>query len=563
MLSQRLLSPIVVLVFVFLAACGEEGAPASVPTAVQTDTATAGPLTTLPTLTPTPVEGAALTVRPPATATPTIGASATPEPVATAVHTPVPATVAALETTATPTLTATPPPSDGPAPTIELGCPFARVPRDYPVRCGLQSEGEIESLTWTAIGGSPSTGGDRAFETRFSSLGEASIALEACNRGRCTSATHRFEVVDSEDTWTGPSECTGDDVTFTASPIDPAVIVNITPLGQMGSSHVTPTDHTYFSHDQPTTVPPTYDVKSPAGGLMVELQTMPGHLMPDTQDPAGVLEDWRVTIWHSCTVSTIYIHLGGIAPEILAMAGGYQEGAPYYRGLRAIPVEAGQVIGKVRPGGIDFSVHDTRLTLEGFVVPSRYDGEVWKIHTADPFDYFVEPLRSQLLEKNLRTAEPRGGRIDYDIDGRLVGNWFLDETLDYRASGPLEIPYYWYGHLSIVYDHFDPAQIRISIGAETGIDETVCSVCAGTYGVRDNAPDPAAVGVDTGVVKYELLGRLHFGDPRVMTINDERNVLGVFLVQMVDDQTIRVEVFPGRTAGQVEGFSDAASIYRR
>jgi hypothetical protein len=431
------------------------------------------------------------------------------------------------------------------------------------VECGFSFQGDIQSLSWTATDGSPSNGVDSRFRTRFSTLGEVAITLVACNRGRCASATHRFEVVDSEHTWTGPSECSGDDVTFTASPIDPDVIVNITPLGQMASSHVTPTDHTYFSHDQPTTFPPPYDVMAPAAGLVVSLATMPGNLMPDPQDPAGLLEDWHLIIWHSCTVSTIYIHLGGIAPEILDIAGDYEQGVQRYRFFGAIPVEAGQVIGKVRPGGIDFSVHDIAVTLSGFAVPSRYDGEAWKIHTVDIFDYFVEPLRAQLLEKNLRTVEPRGGRIDYDIDGRLVGNWFLDKTLDYRASGPLEIPYYWYGHLSIVYDHFDPAQIRISIGAETGIDETVCSVCAGVYGVRGNAPDPATISVDSGLVKYELLGRLHFGNPRVRTMNDERNILGVFLVQMVDDRTIRVEVVPGQTAEQVEGFSDAARIYRR
>ena len=163
----------------------------------------------------------------------------------------------------------------------------------------------------------------------------------------------------------------------------------------------------------------------------------------------------------------------------------------------------------------------------------------------------------------LRTAEPRGGKIDFDIDGRLVGNWFLEGTVDYRGSGPLSIPDHWNGHLSIVYDHDDPAQIRISIGANTGINEEPCSVCAGTYGVRVTAPDPATISVDSGLVKYELLGRLQFGDPRVRTMNDERNILRVFLVQMVDDQTIRVEVVSGRTADEIDVFSDAARIYRR
>ena len=68
----------------------------------------------------------------------------------------------------------------------------------------------------------------------------------------------------------------------------------------------------------------------------------------------------------------------------------------------------GQVIGKAHYRyGLDFSVHDIGVILSGFVVPSHYTSP-WKIHTVDPFDYFAEPLRSQLLVKNARTAEPRG-----------------------------------------------------------------------------------------------------------------------------------------------------------
>ena len=69
--------------------------------------------------------------------------------------------------------------------------------------------------------------------------------------------------------------------------------------------------------------------------------------------------------------------------------------------------------------------------------------------------------------------------------------------------------------------------------------------------------------MDLGVVKYELLSRLHYGDPRIRTINDERHILGVFLVQMFDDRTIKVEVVAGRVAEEVQGFSDVARTYRR
>ena len=430
------------------------------------------------------------------------------------------------------------------------------------MECGFRSEGNIGTLSWSAPGGSPATGNDTRFWPRFSSLGEASIALEACKLGGCTTAVHRFQVVEDARTWIGPPECLGTDVSFSASPMDPDVVVGITPMGQMGGDHVTPTSHTHFYHDRPEVFPLPYDFRAPDDGYIVLLRTMPGHLRPSREDPDGRWEDWRLVIWHSCTVSTVYIHVGGIASEILDQAENRLEWPEYYwEDSPAIPVKAGQVIGKAHYRySLDFSVQDIAVILGGFVVPSHYTSPS-KIHTVDPFDYFAEPLRSQLLEKNARTAEPRGGKIDFDIDGRLVGNWFLDGTVTYNASGPLSVPYGWYGHLSIVYDYYDPTLIRISIGADTGIDESGCSQCAGNYGVRGNAPDPATITVDPGLVKYELLGR--FGYPSLAGLNDERRTLGVFLAQMLDDRTIKVEVVPDRTADEVVGFSDAARVYRR
>ena len=111
-----------------------------------------------------------------------------------------------------------------------------------------------------------------------------------------------------------------------------------------------------------------------------------------------------------------------------------------------------------------------------------------------------------------------------------------------------------------VYDHYDPTLIRISIGAETGIISEGC--CPGTYGVRGNAPDPAVITLDSGLVKYEPLGGLS-DNPYVSAGNDERRTLGVFLAQMLDNRTIKVEVVLDRTADEVDGFSDSARIYRR
>lgn len=234
-----------------------------------------------------------------------------------------------------------------------------------------------------------------------------------------------------------------------------------------------------------------------------------------------------------------------------------------------IPVAAGQVLGKTKAYGLlGMLTVDTGVTLAGFAVPETYQGEPWKIHAVPPFDYFAEPVRSRLLAKNPRTKEPRGGKIDFDADGRLAGNWFLQGT-GYRGTaeqafcGDYLCPY-WDGHLALVYDFVDPAQIRVSVGYDTGI------AARGPYGVKGNAPDPAAVRAEDGIVRYELValddigsqfGYVTAGKP-LYTLSSGRAV-GTLLAQLVDERTLKVEVFPGKAASSVSGFTRAARVYTR
>jgi len=160
-------------------------------------------------------------------------------------------------------------------------------------------------------------------------------------------------------------------------------------------------------------------------------------------------------------------------------------------------------------------------------------------------------------------VEPFGGKVDYDIDGRLVGNWFEEGTEAYESGAP---GFSTKNHLAIAYNHIDPTLVEISFGAEddTGITIEDCLVCDYSYGVKGNKPDPADVSVETGLVKYELLGEEHIDHPlgvRVGASTDE--VLGVFLVQMLDDRTIKGEVFPKKKASQVTGFTVNSIIYHR
>ena len=270
-----------------------------------------------------------------------------------------------------------------------------------------------------------------------------------------------------------------------------------------------------------------------------------------------------------------YVHVTELDPEVANADQELQElnSGPHPDDTTSlwpnIPVKAGQLIGQAEAFGLlGMLTVDTAVTLPGFVTPSRYSGEPWKVHSVPPFDYFSEPLRGQILNKNPRTQEPIGGKIDFDVDGALAGNWFLDGA-DYAGNretgycGDYYCPY-WNTHLAFVYDFVDPSQIRISIGYDSGLYPQ------GPYGVKGNSPNPTEVSVKSGLVALELvdlenrdaeLGITTFGKPLVTRGTD--NVVGVMLVQMLDDRSVKMEIIPDVTAVQELAFSEAATVYLR
>ena len=228
-------------------------------------------------------------------------------------------------------------------------------------------------------------------------------------------------------------------------------------------------------------------------------------------------------------------------------------------------VEAGEAIGKAP--GFDFSVHNDGITLSGFIVPETYIAEPWKLHNADMFDYFAEPIRTQLLDKNIRQKEPRGGKIDYDIDGKLVGNWFEENTNGYFGKTEYQrMPGYWSTHLAFAYDGLDPALIIVSMGDYAGD--------AKQFAVKGNAPDPKDADATDGIIKYELVPYGYLTDKNEnwdgwnfakisKAYTHDGQVNGVALVQMLESRKIKFEAFPGKTASQVSGFTNNVKVYER
>ena len=197
---------------------------------------------------------------------------------------------------------------------------------------------------------------------------------------------------------------------------------------------------------------------APFTGSIVLIQPRVRQATDPGTAPVGSV-DYRIVFEGSCTFWVYYDLVTQLEPSLLA-AGGSALAANQTAEVR-IAVTAGQRIGKMGGQTLDVGTVNSEVTLPGLLVPSHYVAEPWKVHSVDGLDAFDEPLRSQLLAKDRRGALPRGGKIDFDIDGKASGNWFLVGTNGYQGnSGGAGSSA---GHLSLVYGAIDPSVVEISM----------------------------------------------------------------------------------------------------
>jgi len=327
----------------------------------------------------------------------------------------------------------------------------------------------------------------------------------------------------------------------------------------MFGAHVTPVDHQYYYWNELQVPLEKYPVYSPADGHVINVQFLEN--------------DYIVFIEHSRDVQTEFIHLEKLVGPLADIDGKVSWHKPAY--VR-VPVKAGEMIAlDGGTNGFDFSVHDYSMTLPGFINPDSYVAEPWKVHTADPYDYFIEPVLSQLLEKNVRQVEPLGGKIDYDIPGRLIGNWFVEDTNGYaglrQTSEPIKPDQqtgYWNTHLAVAPDPIDPTAIIVSMGWFEGKTAQLA--------IKDINPHPEDVSVETGPVKYELVEWQYvYGEDlkpwagitrkaeKDIRIQTGASFRGVVLFQLLDDGHLKFEAFPCTTSEEVQFFTGNARIYTR
>ena len=268
----------------------------------------------------------------------------------------------------------------------------------------------------------------------------------------------------SSSTMTGPSSNSGP-FSFTALPIALDAFYFITPMGNLNPpGHALPTDHIYFyfanggaGADSPAARRTAF--MAPADGTVRDVIV---NAPPD------------VKVEIQATSSIVYF-IDHLIPDVTLVAG--------------TRVTAGQRLGTTgTPLAIDLGVRNANVTLTGLLNLSRYP-DTETVHSDGPLKFFAEPLRSQLYAKVQRIGPDLDGKIDFDVAGRLSGNWF-----DEGDSTPL----------AFVYDTYDPAQVRISVP-----DDLLPS---GVFSIAASDPLPRDVSVASGKVRYSIAPS-HTGPP--------------------------------------------------
>ena len=299
---------------------------------------------------------------------------------------------------------------------------------------------------------------------------------------------------------------------FRASPLDEGDIRFIVPLGNLNPpGHTFPSDHIYFYNRIPPAPPDApVPVRAPGDGTVQFVLAM------GVESQVGVR-----------TGSFIY-YLDHVVLDPAIKPG--------------VVVTAGQQIGVTGSTayGIDLGVINEQKTVF-FVNPLRYPSTT--VHGDAPLPYFEEPLRSRLYARVQRIGGDLDGRFDFDVAGRLVGNWFLEGL----AVNESAIASAWSRHLAFVYDNYDPSRVRVAVGGTLPL--------IGAFAVPATAPDPRDVSPSTGRIVYRLLGPGGAGDAP----GSQR---GILAVEMIDASTLRVEALRDTTATDLP-FSAAARRYVR
>ncbi len=265
---------------------------------------------------------------------------------------------------------------------------------------------------------------------------------------------------------------------------------------------------------------------------------------------------------HTCTFGSYFDLLTKLSPELEKK---WEENRNENGDFLGAYVKAGELIGYVGNQSLDFGVYNYDEPLY-FINPEAYESvEPWKIYTHDPFPYFPENIRNQLLNKMVRKSEPRAGRIDYDVDGTLSGNWFEVGTNFYEGVNKNK---YFEGHFSLSLNDIDPNYWQIGIG--------FLDVYENVFVIQGNPLIPTEISVDSGKQIYELYSFEIYVENNpsknwFREAHDENDIFGVRLagkkgfvmLELIEEQLLQLEVFLNVEKDSINEFTDNSRVYER
>ncbi len=356
-------------------------------------------------------------------------------------------------------------------------------------------------------------------------------------------------------------KCTGSGVKnqLSVSPMKPEDFGFLIPYGEVIGGHVTPIDHQYWTPKDYYSPRDAYPVYAMADATVTSIQ-------PRNKNQGT---EYRLVFTQSCTFFYYYDLLTSLTGNVKTAydktknADGFADGN--------VKVKAGELIGYIGGQTLDFAVWDTTKPLPGFIVPNHYKGESWKIYVANPLDYMAADLKKLVISRDPRVAAPIQGKIDYDVDGRLIGNWFVQGTGGDTGGGPTYGQDYFKNQLSFLPDVYDPSRFIVSIGSLYGQVENDPDM---QHMTLSNSPNPKDVTISSGLVKYDLVQWRYLKsdgtqwDQMSFTLAPKAEIetgspFGCAIAQMTATRLIKFEVFQHKTCANISGFDSGAKIYER
>jgi len=337
-----------------------------------------------------------------------------------------------------------------------------------------------------------------------------------------------------------------DDVTFTYLPTDLSKMGTFAAIGQIQGIPKAHGGFTLKSISYSTADIPVYAMSD---GVIVNIRWESiayGNDAPE-EFRGTEYDDYALDIALTKTAKMHYGHLQKLAPEILQEAGELKFGRGVPNHVE-IHYKAGQILAYIgiHPG-FDIGLNDAKKE-HYFANPDRYPIEY---RGAIPFtDYLTPALREQVWQINPRTVEPRGGKVNYDVEGTLSGNWFLEGTTSLEE---------WSKQLILARQEMYADKITISDASPLldGDGKQNSGRATNLWWVFGNEPLPESITQASGKVKYKVATWWKIKD------NPNTTPEGTLLFELIAADKLKFEFFPDKLPEEVNDFTSAVKIYER